>query len=544
MLKSINPTETSAWKNLSCHTETLIKTNLRQLFLNDEDRFQKFSLYFGEDFLIDYSKNLITEETMSLLISLAEECELPQAIQLFFSGDKINKTENRAVLHPALRNRSQKSLFLDGEDIKHQVNRVLKQMQEFSTKVSTGQWLGYTGQPITDIVNIGIGGSDLGPQMATEALRAYRSNNLEVHFVSNVDGSHIFETLKRIKPETTLFLIASKTFITQETMTNAETAREWFLAQARNSKHIAKHFAAMSTNAGAVERFGIDETNRFEFWDWVGGRYSLCSAIGLSVACAIGFDNFEKLLDGAHAMDLHFEKTPLVQNIPVVLGLIGLWYTNFFEAKTEAILPYDQYLYRFVPYLQQCNMESNGKSVDRSGKAITYSTGPVIWGEPGTNGQHAFYQLLHQGTHFIPCDFLAPVKPLNPLEDHHLKLLANFFAQTKALAFGNIEEENSIEPYKLFKGNHPSNTILYQKLTPYTLGALIAMYEHKIFTQGVLWNIFSFDQWGVELGKRIANQIVAELETLKKSENLDKFDAHDSSTNGLMNAYKKMCLKK
>lgn len=538
MLKSIDPTETSAWKNLSCHTETLKKTNLRQLFLNDEDRFQKFSLYFGEDFLIDYSKNLMTEETMSLLISLAEECELPQAIQLFFSGDKINKTENRAVLHPALRNRSQKSLFLDGEDIKHLVNRVLKQMQEFSTKVSTGQWLGYTGRPITDIVNIGIGGSDLGPQMATEALRAYRSNNLEVHFVSNVDGSHIFETLKRIKPETTLFLIASKTFTTQETMTNAETAREWFLAQARESKHIAQHFAAMSTNAGAVQHFGIDETNRFEFWDWVGGRYSLCSAIGLSVACAIGFDNFEKLLDGAHAMDLHFEKTPLAQNIPVVLGLIGLWYTNFFEAKTEAILPYDQYLYRFVPYLQQCNMESNGKSVDRSGKAITYSTGPVIWGEPGTNGQHAFYQLLHQGTHFIPCDFLAPVKPLNPLEDHHLKLLANFFAQTKALAFGNIEEENSIEPYKLFKGNHPSNTILYQKLTPFTLGALIAMYEHKIFTQGVLWNIFSFDQWGVELGKRIANQIVAELETS------DAVGSHDSSTNGLMNAYKKMRLKK
>jgi glucose-6-phosphate isomerase len=368
--------------------------------------------------------------------------------------------------------------------------------------------------------------------MATEALRAYRSNNLEVHFVSNVDGSHIFETLKRIKPETTLFLIASKTFTTQETMTNAETAREWFLAQARDSKHIAQHFAAMSTNAGAVQHFGIDEANRFEFWDWVGGRYSLCSAIGLSVACAIGFDNFEKLLDGAHAMDLHFEKTPLAQNIPVVLGLIGLWYTNFFEAKAEAILPYDQYLYRFVPYLQQCNMESNGKSVDRSGKAITYSTGPVIWGEPGTNGQHAFYQLLHQGTHFIPCDFLAPVKPLNPLEDHHLKLLANFFAQTKALAFGNIEEENSIEPYKLFKGNHPSNTILYQQLTPYTLGALIAMYEHKIFTQGVLWNIFSFDQWGVELGKRI----VAELKTS------DIIGHHDSSTNGLMNAYKKMRL--
>ena len=536
MLKSINPTQTITWKKLSSHAEVLKKTHLRHLFISDEKRFQKYSLNFGENFLLDYSKNLVTDESMQLLISFAEECELQQAITLLFSGDKINKTENRAVLHTALRNRDPqpRPLYIDGVDIHVRVRQVLEQMKNFSSKITTGQWLGYTGKPITDIVNIGIGGSDLGPQMATEALRAYKVPSIEVHYVSNVDGSHILETLKKIKPETTLFLIASKTFTTQETMTNAETAKKWFLSEAQEVVHISKHFAAMSTNAQAVKNFGIDEANRFEFWDWVGGRFSLCSAIGLSVACSIGFDNFEKILDGAYAMDVHFENTPFEKNIPVVLGLIGLWYANFFDAKTEAIFPYDQFLHRFVPYIQQCNMESNGKSVDRSGAFVSYATGPVIWGEPGVNGQHAFFQLLHQGTHLVPCDFLAPAKALNNLDEHHMKLLANFFAQTQVLAFGNFEEQNSIESFKIFKGNHPSNSILYDQLTPFTLGALIAMYEHKIFTQGVLWNIFSFDQWGVELGKKIANKILPEL----KSE--DVISTHDSSTNGLINAFKKM----
>lgn len=533
MLKSINPTQTSAWKKLRAHAQIMKNAHLSQLFLEDAERFSKFSIYFKDDIVVDYSKNILTEETMRLLISLAEECELPQAIVQLFSGEKINQTENRAVLHTALRNRSQSPVFVDGFDIMPDIRLVLEKMRIFSSKIISGEWQGYTGKAITDIVNIGIGGSDLGPHMVTEALKAYQLPNINVHFVSNIDGSHIYEAFKKINPETTVFLIASKTFTTQETMTNAMTARKWFLDSAKDERNIAKHFAAMSTNAGAVAAFGIDETNRFEFWDWVGGRYSLCSAIGLSIACSIGFDNFEKLLDGAYAMDLHFSETPLNKNIPVVLGLIGLWYGNFFDADTEAILPYDQYLHRFVPYVQQCNMESNGKSVDRSGHKLSYQTGPVIWGEPGTNGQHAFYQLIHQGTKLIPCDFLAPANSQNNLTEHHFKLLANFFAQTEALAFGNINEQVP-DIFRVFNGNHPSNSIIYKKLTPYVLGALIAMYEHKVFTQGVLWNIFSFDQWGVELGKRLANKILSELS------NSDRITSHDSSTNGLINAYKSM----
>lgn len=533
MLKSINPTQTLAWKKLSAHSEIMKNTHLNRLFSDDAERFSKFSIRFGDDILVDYSKNILSEETLQLLMSLAEQCELSPAIEQLFSGGKINKTENRAVLHTALRNRNQKPVFVDGHDIRTDINRVLEQMRIFSTKIASGEWLGYTGKAITDIVNIGIGGSDLGPHMATEALKAYQLPNIDIHFVSNIDGSHIFETLKKLRPETTLFLIASKTFTTQETMTNAATARKWFLEYAKDEKNIAKHFAAMSTNAEAVRAFGIDEANRFEFWDWVGGRYSLCSAIGLPVACSIGFENFEKLLEGAYAMDLHFAETPLNKNIPVILGLIGLWYGNFFDADTEAILPYDQYLHRFVPYIQQCNMESNGKSIDRSGQKVNYQTGPIIWGEPGTNGQHAFYQLIHQGTKLIPCDFLAPANSQNDLSEHHHKLLANFFAQTEALAFGNVNEQ-AVDAYRLFVGNHPSNSIIYKKLTPFTLGSLIAMYEHKIFTQGVLWNIFSFDQWGVELGKKLASRIISELE------NSDMITSHDSSTNGLINTYKKM----
>lgn len=535
MLKNVDPTGTQSWKKLQHHAEIIKKTNLRELFLADKNRFSKYSLFFGEDILLDFSKNILNEETLNLLKSLAEECGLSEAMDLLVAGDKINVTENRSVLHMALRNRSKDPILVGGEDLRPQIQRVLEQMRIFSSKITSGTWLGYTGKPITDIVNIGIGGSDLGPQMAVEALKAYQVVNIRVHFVSNVDGSHIFETLKKIKPETTLFLIASKTFTTQETMANAVTARKWFLHEAQDSKHILKHFAAMSTNNQAVKEFGIDESNRFEFWDWVGGRYSLCSAIGLSLACSIGFENFENMLEGAYAMDLHFLETPLTQNIPVLLGLIGLWYTNFFDSKTEAILPYDQYLNRFVPYVQQCNMESNGKSVDRSGRNISYSTGPIIWGEPGTNGQHAFYQLIHQGTHLIPCDFLAPANSLNELNDHHQILLAHFFAQTEALAFGNLMDQKcEIEPFKLFKGNHPSNSIIYKKLTPFNLGALVAMYEHKVFTQGLIWNIFSFDQWGVQLGKKLAHDILPELS------GPDLITSHDSSTNGLINTYKKM----
>ncbi|GAA03173.1 glucose-6-phosphate isomerase [Photobacterium leiognathi] len=546
MLKNINPTQTQAWQDLTAHFEQAQDFQLSDLFANDNARFSKFSAQFGSDILVDYSKNLITEETLTKLFALAKETELDAAIADMFSGAKINRTEDRAVLHVALRNRSNTPIMVDGEDVMPAVNAVLEKMKSFSERIISGEWKGYTGKEITDIVNIGIGGSDLGPYMVSEALGAYKTR-LNMHFVSNVDGTHIAETLKDLNPETTLFLIASKTFTTQETMTNALSARDWFLAKAEDKAHVAKHFAALSTNGEAVAEFGIDTNNMFEFWDWVGGRYSLWSAIGLSICLAVGFDNFVALLDGGHAMDKHFAEAPLEQKLPVILALIGIWYNNFHGAETEAILPYDQYMHRFAAYFQQGNMESNGKYVDRGGNPVDYQTGPIIWGEPGTNGQHAFYQLIHQGTKLIPCDFIAPAISHNPLGDHHPKLMANFFAQTEALAFGksreqveaefiaagkSLEDVKDLVEFKVFEGNRPTNSILVKEITPYTLGALIALYEHKIFTQGVIWNIFSFDQWGVELGKQLANQILPELN------NAETIASHDSSTNGLINAFK------
>ncbi|MEO1384337.1 MAG: glucose-6-phosphate isomerase, partial [Bacteroidota bacterium] len=481
----------------------------------DPARFQQFSLQF-EDILLDYSKNRITADTLQALQELAEAQDLKDAIEKMFSGDKINATEDRAVLHIALRDQSNATIEVDGEDVMPAVNEVLGRMETFSEQVIGGSWKGYTGKRITDIVNIGIGGSDLGPVMVTEALKAYWKPGMHVHYVSNVDGTHIAETLKQVDPETTLFMIASKTFTTQETMTNAHSARNWFLEAAKEEAHVAKHFVALSTNREGVEAFGIDPANMFGFWDWVGGRYSLWSAIGLSIACTIGFDNFQELLRGAHSMDQHFRHTDFSENLPVILALIGIWYNNFFGAETEVILPYDQYMHRFAAYFQQGNMESNGKYVARNGESVTWETGPVIWGEPGTNGQHAFYQLIHQGTKIIPADFLAPAVSHNPIGDHHPKLLANFFAQTEALMKGKTadevrdelekngktaEEIEFLTPFKVFEGNRPTNSILVKQVTPYVLGQLIAMYEHKIFVQGVIWNIFSFDQWGVELGK-------------------------------------------
>ncbi|MBQ5815665.1 MAG: glucose-6-phosphate isomerase [Flavobacteriales bacterium] len=546
-LKNINPTTTAAWEALDEHICTLDETSLSELFAADKTRFDRYHITHG-DILVDFSKNLVTDETMKLLYSLADETELRDAIEKMFTGDKINQTEGRAVLHTALRNRANTPVMVDGVDVMPGVNAVLEQMKNFCEKVISGQWKGYTGKEITDVVNIGIGGSDLGPLMVTEALKHYRTR-LNMHFVSNVDGTHIAETLKGLDPATTLFIIASKTFTTQETMTNAHTAKDWFLGSGAAQADVAKHFVALSTNAAEVSKFGIDTANMFEFWDWVGGRYSLWSAIGLSIALAIGFDKFEELLCGAHDMDCHFRNTEWEKNIPVTLALIGIWYTNFFEAETEVILPYDQYLHRFSAYFQQGNMESNGKSIDRNGEVLDYQSGPIIWGEPGTNGQHAFYQLIHQGTKLIPADFLAPAQTLNPVGDHHVKLLSNFFAQTEALAFGKDEEtvvaelvkagksEEEIaflKEYKIFDGNRPTNSILFKRLTPYVLGQLVAMYEHKIFTQGVIWNIFSFDQWGVELGKQLAGRILPELS------NDDVVSSHDSSTNGLINAYKQM----
>ncbi|MCG9680956.1 glucose-6-phosphate isomerase [Vibrio sp. Isolate23] len=546
MLKNINPTQTQAWNALTAHFETAQDMDLKDLFAQDAARFDKFSTRFGSDILVDYSKNLINEETMKHLFALANETELKAAIEAMFSGEAINQTEGRAVLHTALRNRSNKSVMVDGEDVMPAVNAVLEKMKSFTERVIGGEWKGYTGKAITDVVNIGIGGSDLGPYMVTEALAPY-TNHLNLHFVSNVDGTHIVETLKKVNPETTLFLVASKTFTTQETMTNAHSARDWFLESAGDEAHVAKHFAALSTNAPAVSEFGIDTDNMFEFWDWVGGRYSLWSAIGLSIALAVGYDNFIELLDGAHEMDNHFASADFENNIPVILALVGLWYNNFHGAESEAILPYDQYMHRFAAYFQQGNMESNGKYVDRDGNAVTYQTGPIIWGEPGTNGQHAFYQLIHQGTKLIPCDFIAPAISHNPAGDHHQKLMSNFFAQTEALAFGKEEETVKAEfakagkseeeaatlaPFKVFEGNRPTNSILVKQITPRTLGNLIAMYEHKIFVQGVIWNIFSFDQWGVELGKQLANQILPELA------DDSAISSHDSSTNGLINAFK------
>ncbi|HDK8783860.1 TPA: glucose-6-phosphate isomerase [Escherichia coli] len=545
-MKNINPTQTAAWQALQKHFDEMKDVTIADLFAKDGDRFSKFSATFGDQMLVDYSKNRITEETLAKLQDLAKECDLAGAIKSMFSGEKINRTENRAVLHVALRNRSNTPILVDGKDVMPEVNAVLEKMKTFSEAIISGEWKGYTGKAITDVVNIGIGGSDLGPYMVTEALRPYK-NHLNMHFVSNVDGTHIAEVLKKVNPETTLFLVASKTFTTQETMTNAHSARDWFLEAAGDEKHVAKHFAALSTNAKAVGEFGIDTANMFEFWDWVGGRYSLWSAIGLSIVLSIGFDNFVELLSGAHAMDKHFSTTPAEKNLPVLLALIGIWYNNFFGAETEAILPYDQYMHRFAAYFQQGNMESNGKYVDRNGNVVDYQTGPIIWGEPGTNGQHAFYQLIHQGTKMVPCDFIAPAITHNPLSDHHQKLLSNFFAQTEALAFGKsrevVEQEyrdqgkdpatlDYVVPFKVFEGNRPTNSILLREITPFSLGALIALYEHKIFTQGVILNIFTFDQWGVELGKQLANRILPELKDGKE------ISSHDSSTNGLINRYK------
>ncbi|RPI35874.1 MAG: glucose-6-phosphate isomerase [Nitrospiraceae bacterium] len=548
MLKKVNPVQTEAWKNLTAHYEEIKNRHMKDMFSEDPERFVKFSQRF-EDILVDYSKNCIDDETMRLLLKLAEETDIKDAIERLFSGDKINETEDRAVLHVALRNRSNTPIHVDGKDVMPEVNAVLKQIEAFSDRVISGEWTGYTGKAVTDIVNIGIGGSDLGPVMATEALKHYAVPHIRTHFVSNIDGTHIEETLRWLSHETTLFMIASKTFTTQETMTNALTARKWFLDFAKDKTHVKKHFVAISTNEKEVEKFGIAPENMFVFWDWVGGRYSLWSAIGLSIACTIGFQNFVGLLEGAHAMDRHFRENPFDKNIPVILALIGIWHNNFYGADTHAILPYDQYMHRFAAYFQQGDMESNGKCVDRSGREVEYQTGPVIWGEPGTNGQHAFYQLIHQGTKLIPCDFLAPAISHNPVGDHHKILLSNFFAQTEALMKGktgeevieelraagkNEEEIRRLAPFKTFKGNRPTNSILFKKLTPGTLGSLIAMYEHKIFVQGVIWNIFSFDQWGVELGKQLATSILSEL----------RDDApvttHDASTNGLINAYKEM----
>jgi glucose-6-phosphate isomerase len=548
MLKKIDPTKTRSWRLLSEHYRELKTVHMRDLFKEDPGRFDKFSIRFN-DILVDYAKNRITDETLRLLIELAEEACLRDGIEKMFTGDEINETENRAVLHVALRNRSSTPIYVGGKDVMPQVNDVLEKMKAFSQKILSGEWRGYTGRRISDIVNIGIGGSDLGPVMVTECLRPYIKEGIAAHFVSNVDGTHIAETLKKLHPETTLFMIASKTFTTQETMTNAFTARTWFLNHAGEAEHVARHFVAISTNNEQVQAFGIDRENMFVFWDWVGGRYSLWSAIGLSIACTVGFENFEDLIQGACEMDRHFRFTPFHQNIPVILALLGIWYNNFFGAETEAILPYDQYMHRFPAYFQQGNMESNGKSVDRDGKRVSYQTGPIIWGEPGTNGQHAFYQLIHQGTRLVPADFLAPAISHNPLGDHHTILLSNFLAQTEALMNGKTEKEVlealrheakseedviRLQHYRVFYGNRPTNSILFKKLTPRVLGSLIAMYEHKIFVQGVIWNIFSFDQWGVELGKQLAEKILPELEDSAP------VSTHDSSTNGLINALKKM----
>ncbi|HVO44010.1 MAG TPA: glucose-6-phosphate isomerase [Aggregatilineales bacterium] len=535
----------SAWTALQKHYQDVQNVPMRDLFAQDPHRFERFSLRFG-DLLFDYSKNRITEKTMTLLLDLANQANLSRQIEAMFTGQKINVTENRAVLHVALRNRSNRPILVDGVDVMPGVNTVLDKMRMFSDSVRSGAWKGYTGKPIADVVNIGIGGSDLGPKMVTLALAHYAKPDLQVHFVSNVDSTDLAETLKRINPETALFLVASKTFTTQETMTNAHSARDWFLATAKDEAAVAKHFVALSTNTEKVKQFGIDPRNMFEFWDWVGGRYSLWSAIGLSIALAVGMDRFEELLSGAHEVDNYFRTTPLDRNIPVIMALLGIWYNNFFGTQTHAILPYDQYLSRFPAYFQQGDMESNGKSVTVDGEWVDYSTGPILWGEPGTNGQHAFYQLIHQGTKLIPCDFLVAARTLNPLGNHHALLIANFLAQTEALmrgktpaevraefaAAGNDHPSGMLVAAKTFPGNRPSNSFLFKELTPKTLGMLIALYEHKIFTQGVIWKINSFDQWGVELGKQLAKAIEPELN------GPTAVTTHDSSTNGLIAAYK------
>ena len=539
-------TETRAWQKLQGHYEKVAPLHMRDLFGTDPERFERLSLRF-EDILLDYSKNRITAETMALLFELAREMDVPGWTERMFTGERINFTEDRAVLHTALRHPGGEAVRVDGEDVLPAVHAVLDRMETFTGRVRGGDWVGHTGRAITDVVNIGIGGSDLGPLMACEALRPY-GDGPEVHFVSNVDGTHIAETLKRLDPETTLFVVASKTFTTQETLTNAHTARRWLVDRLGDDAAVAHHFVAVSTNAEEVRAFGIDTDHMFEFWDWVGGRYSLWSAIGLPIALFIGMDRFRELLAGAHAMDRHFRESPLEENLPVVMALLGVWYNNFFGAQTHALLPYDQYLHRFAAYFQQGDMESNGKRVDREGRVVDYSTGPVLWGEPGTNGQHAFYQLIHQGTKLVPVDFLAPVTSHNPIGEHHPILLSNFFAQSEALMRGRTEAEaragleqeglagealERLLPHRVFPGNRPSNSILFDELTPRTLGSLIALYEHKIFVQGVVWNVNSFDQWGVELGKQLAKGILAELD------GEGEVAGHDASTNGLINEFKR-----
>jgi glucose-6-phosphate isomerase len=544
MLPKINPTNTDSWKKLQEHFATN-DFEMRSLFEYNPERFSQFSVQ-RENYLFDYSKNLIDEKTLELLLNLAKECKLEDGIKAMFSGDIINETEHRAVLHTALRDFSPKPIMVDGENIKPEIKKVLDQMKSFSEKIISGSHQGFSGKEITDIVNIGIGGSDLGPVMVCSALKHFKTR-LNAHFVSNIDGNHIFETLKNLNPETTLFIIASKTFTTQETMTNANSAKDWFLKSGK-TEDVEKHFVALSTNIKSVKEFGIAEENIFQFWDWVGGRYSLWSAIGLSIVLFVGYDNFEQLLKGADETDIHFKTAKFSENIPVLMGLLGIWYRNFYDAGTYCILPYSQYLDRFPAYLQQGDMESNGKSVDRNGDFVEYETGPVIWGEPGTNGQHAFYQLIHQGTELIPADFIAYVKSCNYVSDHQVKLLANFFAQTEALAFGKTEDEvieelkkegkttaeiSKLSPYKVFTGDSPTNSLFFNELTPFSLGQLIALYEHKIFVQGLIWNIFSFDQFGVELGKVLAGKILPKL--IDNQEVM----SHDSSTNSLINYYKK-----
>jgi len=540
-------TESESWQALERHCKDMEKARMRGLFARDPQRFERFSRRFN-DILLDFSKNIITDQTFDLLMRLATERDVPGWIGRMFAGEKINNTEQRAALHVALRNRSERPMLVDGRDVMPDVRRVLAKMREFTEAVRSGDWRGATGERITDVVNIGIGGSDLGPAMVCEALAPYgREGGVRVHFVSNVDGTHMVETLRNLHRERTLFVVVSKTFTTQETLANAHTARDWFLARGGARQGVARHFVAVSTNADAVSAFGIDPENMFEFWDWVGGRYSLWSAVGLSIALHIGMDRFEELLAGAFAMDEHFRTTPLPDNIPVILAMLGVWYVNFLGAETHAILPYDQYLRRFPAYLQQADMESNGKRVTRDGEPVTWRTGPIVWGEPGTNGQHAFYQLLHQGTRLVPCDFLAPIESQNPVGDHHRMLLANVLAQSEALMRGKTEEEvrremeaegrspEEIErllPHRVFPGNRPSNTILFQKLTPRTLGSLIAMYEHKIFVQSVIWGVNAFDQWGVELGKQLAGRILPELKDASAT------TGHDASTNGLINECK------
>lgn len=541
-------TESHTWMALADHYRDMAGQHMRDLFADDPERFNRFSLNF-DDLLLDFSKNRINAETMRLLFDLARQREVEAWRDRMFNGEKINFTEQRAVLHTALRNRANTPVMVDGEDVMPEVNAVLAKMAEFSQRVRTGEWTGYTGRAIRHIVNIGIGGSDLGPLMVTEALKSYGQDGLSVHFVSNVDGTHMAETLKSLDAETTLFIVASKTFTTQETLTNAHSARRWLVEKLGNEAAVARHFVAVSTNADKVAEFGIDTDNMFGFWDWVGGRYSLWSAIGLSIILYLGMENFEALLQGAHDMDNHFREAPLEENLPVVMALLGVWYNNFFHAETHAILPYDQYLHRFAAYFQQGDMESNGKRIDRDGHNVDYATGPIIWGEPGTNGQHAFYQLIHQGTKLIPVDFIAPAVSQNPVGDHHPILLANYFAQSEALMRGKTVEEARAEleadglagdeleqllPHKVFPGNRPSNSILFRKLDPRTLGRLIGLYEHKIFVQGIIWNINSYDQWGVELGKQLAKGILPELADDQP------VASHNASTNGLINYYKKL----